>query len=46
VVPLFEEVEKTLADVRARHIWPARVVIVLSSNPIDPAPSPSGSGPS
>src|SRR5438552_2857163 len=26
VVPLFEEVEKTLADVRARHVWPARSV--------------------
>jgi hypothetical protein len=26
-----------LADVRARHIWPARQVIVLSSNPTDPA---------
>src|SRR5207244_7434220 len=37
VVPLFEEVEKTFADVRARHIWPARSVIVLSSNPTDPA---------
>src|SRR5216683_4992249 len=37
VVPLFEEVEKTLADVRARHIWPRRAVIVLSANPIDPA---------
>jgi hypothetical protein len=36
VVPLFEEVEKTLADFRARHIWPARFVIVLSSNPTDP----------
>src|SRR5207245_10346780 len=41
VVPLFEEVEKTLADVRARHIWPARSVIVLSSNPTDCAVSSS-----
>src|SRR6202521_2443378 len=38
VVPLFEEVEKTLADVRARHIWPARLVIVLSSNSVGSAP--------
>jgi hypothetical protein len=37
VVPLFEEVEETLADFRARHIWPARPVIVLSSYPVDPA---------
>src|SRR5205807_7630929 len=37
MVPLFEKVEKTLADVRARHSWPARTVIVLSSNPTDPA---------
>src|ERR1700674_644103 len=37
VVPLFEEVEKTLADVRARHIWPARLVIVLSSNSVGSA---------